>query len=195
MMERQMNSPDSTTVSAGGRKSPDFLLKELKVASGELTGKSDGEHPLGKLVLAAHPTVKRTKLPASALVSKLIYSRDVSNLITDALLNFIRGSLNETTRELNIRMSRLGATKAPAGAEQAVEGERQDNVPTWFETIDEMAREVGFLWTVAKYSNHHEWLRREDEIVKEVGSREKLWQGKRKDEKKRQTHNTFEKYM
>src|SRR2546423_189234 len=29
MMERQMNSPDSTTVSAGGGKSPDFLLKDL----------------------------------------------------------------------------------------------------------------------------------------------------------------------
>ncbi|MDT4896472.1 MAG: two-component system, LuxR family, sensor kinase FixL [Acidobacteriota bacterium] len=152
MMKRQLDSPESEIFSISDSENLRWLLKPLQITSAELKrdGAADGKHFFGKLILATY--AKWDKTNTSTLATNFFHRRVVSNLIIEALLNFIRGYLGEVNRKLAASLSGLS----------------EAGVSHWFKTIEDKAREAHLLWAVASQPYDHTLLGTEVELVRQL---------------------------
>ena len=109
----------------------DLNILHLNQKPGDLGVIEHGNQSLGRFVLATEIEEKE-KLQLT-LSTGLFYGQAVSYLLTDNLLNFVRGYLNERTDELGKRLG--GLTLA--------------NAESWFEEVDKTAKEARLLWVAA----------------------------------------------
>lgn len=149
-----------------------IIAYSTKEAAGEPKG-AEGEQFFGRYVLKTSSTSDKNNLPT--LATKSIHSRAVSNLIMEAMLNQVRGSLNEVSRELAVKLN--GLKKADESGE--IESAKQDSVQLWLEIVDAVAGEAGLRWVVASHPKAKGvWLGREHELVRELEEDKSCWTSK-----------------
>jgi signal transduction histidine kinase len=160
MMKQQLHAPYNENIFTSESENLRWLPKKLKITSHELMKRADatsnesissdgadGEQFLGKLLLATYEKWNKTIPPT--LATNFFHRRVVSNLITEVLLNFVRGYLNEVTKQLGISLSGLS----------------EANVAHWFESAAVGARNANLLWAVATQPNSEELLGQETALV------------------------------
>jgi signal transduction histidine kinase len=170
-----LNTPDSTEEHI-------YLPERLKITARDLKNDSnkDGEHFFGRLYLKAPIHLNKTELPTLAV--KSVHRHAVSNLITEALLNFVRGSLNEASRELAVGLN--GLKKANKSGGVGFRTEDVDTVQRWFKMIDKIARKAYLGWVVATHpkDKEHDLLGQEQrQLVRELERDELGWVKKKVD--------------
>jgi signal transduction histidine kinase len=135
-------------VSPTGRKIEDQLFGKFILGIGQ--GKIRGHHP----TIGTNPTCRRA----------------LSDLVSDTLLDFIRGHLNQLTDNLGVQLSGLKVT-TPA---------------EWRVTVEKVAQEAGLLWVVANCSDDDRPLLGDDpnvELVSNLESPEGIEKWMMKDDK------------
>ncbi|MGA9994545.1 MAG: ATP-binding protein [Pyrinomonadaceae bacterium] len=169
MIERQLDRHYPETQSKSSDESLVLLFKSLRITSRELPSTDDqdseqlyGDQFFGKLLLATHKTANDLNSPT--LATNFFHRRVVSNLITDALLSFIRGSLNEVTRRLAVRLSGLSEMDDDANGEATKEAK----IAAWFEIVDKTAREADLLWAVTTQPDEEALLGEEAELIRKL---------------------------
>lgn len=146
-----------------------IIAYSTKEAAGETEG-AEGEQFFGRYVLKAPSTSDKNNLPT--LATKPIHRRAVSNLIMEAMLNQVRGSLNEVSKKLAVSLNSL--RKADESGE--IESAKQDSVQHWLEIVEEVAGDAGLRWVVATHPEAKGvWLGREHELVRELEEDESRW--------------------
>ena len=109
------------------------ISKELKI-SYSTDHEKDGKQTLGEFILALDP--KGGEKEPLTLAENLFNSNAMSDLLTNALLNFIRGHLNQLTDILGVRLGGLEET----------------NPEDWIKKVNKTAKDAKLLWAVASYS-------------------------------------------
>ena len=143
-----------------------WLQKALPISMVDSEGQKIGTQELGKLVLATDRKSKRREHPT--LGTNAAYLHALSNLLTDTVLGFVRGNLNQLTDRLGVRLGGLKRTTAAA----------------WLAEVEKTAREAKLLWTVASYTdNEKEKLLGTGEMVDtvkriEAGEAKEKWERK-----------------
>ena len=151
MINRQLNSRDSGIFSVSENENLNWLSKTLKI-------KGD----LGKFILATYKT------DPPILATNILQRKVVSNLLTEALLNLIRGYLGEVNKKLGVSLGGLGVS---------LRGSSNASVTDWFQIIEEEAKEAHLLWAVASQPGNHELLGKEAGLVQEL-ERNGRWEKK-----------------
>lgn len=156
MIDRQPDSLDSGFFPISENENLSWLVKHFKIASNKLKDKAkNGEHSLGKLILVTD------KVDPPILAANFLHHLVVSNLVGDALLNFIRGYLGEVNRKLGVSLSGLS----------------EANVANWFATLEKKAGEAGLAWAVASQPG-------KDELLGEKADLVRMWESRGSWEKK-----------
>lgn len=172
LMAQKLDSQFSESASTSADDNLTWWPKRLKITSIALRKKSEttdsapitsgaeqGELIFGKLILEAY--TKSDKTSAPTLATNFFHRRVVSNLITETLLNFIRGYLNEVSKHLGIALSGLS----------------EANVAQWFQAVDQTARKANLLWAVATQPDREELLGDETELVQKLEAEDR-WEKK-----------------
>jgi signal transduction histidine kinase len=180
-MKEQLDAAYEENISTSESENLSWLPKRLKITS-KLMNKSqgvtsqeskrndaaDGEQFFGKLILATYKKWDKTKPPT--LATNFFHRRVVSNLITEVLLNFVRGYLNEVTKQLGIALSGLSEAK----------------VDYWFESVAATARNASLLWAVATQPDSEELMGQETILVQNL---EQVGRWEKKDSRDENTSN------
>jgi signal transduction histidine kinase len=114
-----------------------WFTMDLKIS--DARAKSGGQ-PFGKFIFA--PESGQVNNVRTTVGTNPTFRHVLSDLLTDTLLNFIRGRLNRLTDKLGSRLSGLEGT------------ETED----WRKEVEETAREAELLWVVAKDSEKENLL-------------------------------------
>jgi len=164
LIQKQLDAPGEA-----GRTSPDdnhrWLKEELQIPMVNSSGQKVGEQFLGRFIFATNKIGIRNGHPT--LGTNPTHRRAISDLLTDTLLDFVRGYLSQLTDVLGVRLSSLKATK----------------VDNWYHKMDETVRDAGLLWAVVRYPDGKN-LVGEDEMVTLVAKledpeKEEKWESKR----------------
>jgi hypothetical protein len=110
-----------------------YRLLEMSIAKGP----QPGDPLFGGLILGIEKGRQRTR--HSTIGTNPTCRRALSNLVADAMLDFMRGHLNQLTDRLGVRLSGPEAT-LPSG---------------WLDQIETTAQEAKLPWAVASYSYQH----------------------------------------
>lgn len=146
-----------------------IIAYNTKEAAGGTDG-AEGEQFFGRYVLKSPSTSDKNNLPT--LATKPIHRRAVSNLIMEAMLNQVRGSLNEVSRKLAVRLNSL--KKADESGE--IGPAKQDSIQRWLEIVEAAAGEAGLRWVVATHPKAKgAWLGQEHELVRELEEDKSRW--------------------
>jgi signal transduction histidine kinase len=162
-MKDQLDTAFDEHIPTSATENLTWLPKKLKITSNELIRKlritsneskrndgADDEQFLGKLILAAYKKLDQTNPPT--LATNFFHRRVVSNLITEVLLNFVRGYLNEVTKHLGIALSGLSEAK----------------IAHWFVSVAAAAKRADLSWAVATQPNSPELLGQETFLVQNL---------------------------
>jgi len=93
----------------------------------------------GTLVLVTKDAGLRTE---PTLATGFFYKQAVSNVITDSILDFMRGYLSQVTNRLSVKLSSVN----------------QLNLSEWIEYVNAAAKEADILWAAASQPNSEELL-------------------------------------
>lgn len=126
------DAEDGEGIVVGAEATCRWFTTSLKVSSERSAGQEAGERVLGRFVFATDVAGKRDGRPT--LGTNTIFRRALSDLITNTLLDFIRGYLNQMIDRLGLRLSALQGAK----------------VEDWLNEVGWTAREAGLLWAVAR---------------------------------------------
>lgn len=145
------------------RNSGHRWLRRALTISMDSAGQKVGEQVFGKFVFAtdrsrrSHPTLGTN---AAAL-------RAISNLLTDTLLRFVRGHLNQLTDRLGVQ---LGGLKSAT-------------VETWLAEVEKTAQEAQLLWAVASCSEECDLIGRGEsaDLIKRLEIKNDHWVPKNDD--------------
>jgi histidine kinase/DNA gyrase B/HSP90-like ATPase len=124
-----------------------WLSKGLMIPQVSATGQKTGEQVFGNFVLGLEQKKKRTEHPT--IGTNPTCRRALSDLLTDTLLDFIRGHLNQLTDRLGVRLSGLKGT----------------TVGAWLDEVERTAQEARLLWAVATGANDDDDLFGREETV------------------------------
>lgn len=151
-----------------------YLPEILQITSRELmdAGITEGTHFFGRYILKTPIRLDKNNLPT--LANKPVHRRAVSNLIMEALLNFVRGSLNEVSRDLAVGLNGL---KKPDRADG--NKDETDTIRRWFTMVETMARKADLRWVVATHPKEQGWLGQEQELVRDLEQDESGWKTKK----------------
>lgn len=139
---------DEEAITVGGeaiRYSPRRLeISFKKVREGEQEGdpqsmKDDETQSFGTLIIVTKEAGLRTE---PTLATGFFYKQAVSNVITDSLLDFMRGYLSQVTNRLSVKLSSMN----------------QVNLADWIAHINAAAKEAGLLWAAASQPTNEELL-------------------------------------
>jgi signal transduction histidine kinase len=180
-MRDQLEAPYQEQIATSPTENLTWLPKKLKITSNELirnlgvtsneskrSDAADGEQFFGKLILAAYKQWDKKNPPT--LATNFFHRRVVSNLITEVLLNFVRGYLNEVTKQLGISLNGLSQAK----------------VTDWFVSIAATARHANLSWAVASQPGSEELLGQETVLVQNL---EKVGKWEKKNARDEDTSN------
>jgi signal transduction histidine kinase len=117
-----------------------WMRRSLKIKDEEV-----GEQVFGKFVFSTYKESVRQRHPTIATNESSF--RAISDLVTDTLLDFTRGRLNQLTDLLGSRLSSL-AVRTPAD---------------WSTEVARTAREAGLCWAVARYADGDDGMLHDDE--------------------------------
>ncbi|MET0621584.1 MAG: ATP-binding protein [Pyrinomonadaceae bacterium] len=117
-----------------------WLKRALKIKDEEV-----GEQVFGKFVFSTYKESVRSRHPTIATNESSF--RAISDLVTDTLLDFTRGRLNQLTDLLGTALSSL-AVRTPAD---------------WLGEVAKTAREAGLCWAVVRYADGDDGLLGDDE--------------------------------
>jgi signal transduction histidine kinase len=136
--------------------------KGLTLSKVDSSGRKTGEQVFGQFIFAADKESQRREHPT--LGTNITSFHAVSNLLTDILLDFVRGHLNQLTDRLGARVSGLGV----------------NTVADWFKEVEVIAREAKLLWAVVRYPDGDGRLLGGEAAVRlveelECPSRKELW--------------------
>lgn len=109
-----------------------WLTMDLKIPIGNAKGEKDGEQVFGKFIFLTES--EKIKSARVTVGTNPTFRRVLSDLLTETLLNFIRGRLNRLTDKLGSRLSGLKVT----------------DTESWRQAVEEKAREARLLWVVAE---------------------------------------------
>jgi signal transduction histidine kinase len=98
-----------------------------------------GVQSFGKLILVTENAGLQTE---PTLATGFFYNQAVSNVITDSLLDFMRGYLSQVTNRLSVKLSSIN----------------QPNLSEWIRNVNKAAKEAGLLWAAASQPNRKELL-------------------------------------
>jgi signal transduction histidine kinase len=107
-----------------------WFTMDLKIPIGNAKGEKDGEQVFGKLIFL--PESEQIKSVRVTVGTNPTFRRVLSDLLTETLLNFIRGRLNRLTDKLGSRLSGLKVT----------------DTESWRKVVEDMAQEARLLWVV-----------------------------------------------
>jgi signal transduction histidine kinase len=138
------------TEQQGGRR---WLTIGLRVPDKVEAGRKIDKPVFGKLIFAAER--RKRGREQVAVGTNPAFRRALSDLMTDTLLDFVRGYLNYRTDILGVQLSRL-------------EGMELDK---WHKVVDDNAQKVGLVWVVARVPQSHT-LFGETETIKLVNELE-----------------------
>jgi signal transduction histidine kinase len=120
-----------------------WLAQELRIPVQGLLS----EPIFGKFIFGVKRGKEGTKHPT--IGTNPACRQALSDLLTDTLLDFIRGYLNQLTDELGVRLSGLKST----------------TILDWHREVGETARGAKLLWTVSQCSDREERILGDDEHV------------------------------
>lgn len=140
LTREQLRAPIGKGLAEDIRAEHRWLRRALKIKDEEV-----GEQVFGKFVFSTHKESVRSRHPTIATNESSF--RAISDLITDTLLDFTRGRLNQLTDLLGTRLSSL-AVRTPAD---------------WSAEVSRTAREAGICWAVARYAAGDDGLLGDDE--------------------------------
>lgn len=124
-----------------------WFQQELRLSSLDLGNQRIDRQGLGTFVFLTDKEPQTLGYPT--LGTNSAYRRAVSDLLTSALLDFIRGHLNQVTDNLGVRLSGL-------------KGKRVDE---WLSEIQRTAQEAGLLWAVASYPQSDHLLGSDERVA------------------------------
>jgi signal transduction histidine kinase len=133
LIKAQLDAEPDAEETAAHSEDHHWFKKELKVAMVNSQGQKIGEQVFGKFIFATDEEDKEKDPPT--LGTNALFLRDISNLLTDKLLDFIRGYLTALTDKLGVRLSGLKGTSAA----------------DWLKEVEKTAHEARLLWAVASY--------------------------------------------
>jgi signal transduction histidine kinase len=155
---------DGEVIVVGAETTGRRFAASLKVSSERSAGQKAGEQVLGRFVFATDAAGKREGAPT--LGTNPVFRRALSNLITDTLLDFIRGYLNQMIDRLGVRLSALQGAK----------------VEEWLDVVEWTAREGGLLWAVVGCPEDENLLGGDDAVALihelESPAQEERWESK-----------------
>jgi hypothetical protein len=122
----------------------------LRIHTGNAKGEKDGEQVFGKLIFL--PESEKIKSARVTVGTNPTFRRVLSDLLTETILNFIRGRLNRLTDKLGSRLSSLKAT----------------DTESWRKAVEETAQEAKLLWVVVAGDPEGKNLLGEDKMIKLV---------------------------
>lgn len=145
------------------RNSGHRWLRRALTISMDSAGKKVGEQVFGKLVFA----IDRSRRSHPTLGTNAAALRAISNLLTDTLLRFVRGHLNQLTDKLGVQ---LGGLKSAS-------------VESWLAEVEGIAQEAQLLWAVARCIDESELMGREDsvDLIKRLEINKDGWVSKNDD--------------
>lgn len=148
LLQKQLDAELCEKDNTASGKNYHWLKKELKISMVNSQGQKIGEQVFGKFIFATDEDKEKDH---STLGTNALFLRDISNLVTDNLLDFIRGYLTALTDKLGVRLSGLKGTSAK----------------DWLNEVEKTAQEARLLWAVASYPDDDELLG-DNEIVRLV---------------------------
>lgn len=144
-----------------------WLKKELEISIGDSVYQKIGKQVFGKFIFVTEKEEKKAEHPTMG--TNPTFRRVISDLLTDTLLDFVRGYLNQLTDRLGVRLAGLKGT----------------SVADWRQEVEKTAQESKILWVVASYPNGETRLGDDSalEIVKGLESPDQKdnWKNKEED--------------
>lgn len=158
--DRLFVASSEETVVAGGKEIT-YLPRDLKIGyktleERKVAGKDDstGTQSFGKLILVTEDSAQNQP----TLATGFFYNQAVSNLVTDSLLDFVRGYLSQVTNRLSVKLSKID----------------QPNLSEWIRDINDAAKEAGLLWAAASQADR-EGLLDPEQQGQLIGSLDRKW--------------------
>lgn len=143
--------------------SPDKKYRLLRTKLEITSSQRKNDQVLGRLVLGIENGLATNRQPT--IGTNPTCRRAVSDQVSDTLLDFVRGYLNQLTDQLGVQLSGLKGT-----------------VAEWHHEVDGTARDAGLLWAVVKYSDDEELIgdRENLKVVADIESptQRHLWEKK-----------------
>ena len=154
-------SGDYDEAALNGNRRYRLLRTDLEIPESQ----RPGDEIFGRLLLGIEKGVTKTRHPT--IGTNPTCRRALSDLVSDTLLDFVRGQLNQLTDRVGERLSRLESTA----------------ITDWHMQIESTAKDAKLLWTVVRCSSREEGLVGEEkyiELVKRVESptQSERWQKK-----------------